>query len=83
MMLMIQNNISTIGEELWRNVAMEQVTTTNSQINEQLPNVVLPPVGQWISTRELSGMYLNGLIDAGADIIGGSADLGGSTNVRG
>ena len=82
MMLMIQNNISTVGEELWRNVAMEQVTAISGQVDVRLPNVVLPAVGQWISTRELSGMYLNGLLEAGVDIVGGSADLGGSTNVR-
>ncbi|MBR2888566.1 MAG: hypothetical protein IKB95_10090, partial [Bacteroidales bacterium] len=35
-----------------------------------------------ISTRELSGMYLNALLRSGANIVGGSADLGGSTNVR-
>jgi len=35
-----------------------------------------------ISTRELSGRFLEKMLAAGAGLVGGSADLGGSTNVK-
>ncbi|MBE6457504.1 MAG: transketolase [Alphaproteobacteria bacterium] len=82
MMQLVQKNISVVGQDLWRNVAMEQLAMVHVEDEHNLPNVVLPAVGQWISTRELSGMYIDGLLAAGEKIIGGSADLGGSTNAR-
>ena len=82
LMLLIQNNISPAGEEMWRNVAMEYVNSKPNADKYLLPNVTLPQYGKSISTRELSGIYLNALMATGANIIGGSADLGGSTSVR-
>ena len=82
-MLLIQSLISPCGENLWRNVAMENMAQHENVAREfVLPNVSLVDVPEMISTRELSGMYLNELLRDGADIVGGSADLGGSTNVR-
>lgn len=40
-------------------------------------------VGDMASTRELSGKFLDRLMATGANLIVGSADLGGSTNVKG
>ena len=82
LMLMVQNNISPMGEELWRNVAMEGANQSDADVAQFLPNVTLPQYGDSISSRELSGIYLNALLATGANVIGGSADLGGSTNVR-
>lgn len=82
LMQLVQKFISPCGDNLWRNVAMEQLPVVGTDVDCRLPHAVLSDVPEKISTRELSGMYLNSLIQAGADIIGGSADLGGSTNVR-
>lgn len=82
LMQLVQKFLSPCGDNLWRNVAMEQVPVVGGDMGCDLPHAVLPPLPDKISTRELSGMYLNALLQAGADIVGGSADLGGSTNVR-
>ena len=82
LMQLVQKFISPCGDNLWRNVAMEQLPVVGTDVDYRLPHAVLSDVPEKISTRELSGMYLNSLIQAGADIVGGSADLGGSTNVR-
>ena len=78
---LVQELMSPIGDQLWRNVAMEQVAVVAGDVEYILPHAVLSDVPENVSTRELSGMYLNALLQAGADIVGGSADLGGSTNV--
>ena len=82
LMQLVQKFISPCGDNLWRNVAMEQVPVVGADVEYNLPHAVLVDMPEKISTRELSGMYLNALLMAGADIVGGSADLGGSTNVR-
>jgi len=73
---------SATGDDLWRNVAMEQTATVLSEKSLCLPNVTMPVVEAEVSTRELSAIYLNELLRAGADVVGGSADLGGSTGAR-
>ena len=45
------------------------------------PNPLLPDVPRFISTREMSGLYLSKIIQRTQGIICGSADLGRSTNV--
>lgn len=77
-----QKNISQIGDVLWGQIASENKDTLIYKSDAKLPHVALPNVGDSISMRELSGIYLNALLADGANIIGGSADLGGSTNVR-
>ena len=67
---------------MWRNVVMEQIPVVSGAMKNDLPHAVLPQMPDEISTRELSGVYLDSLLGAGADIVGGSADLGGSTNVH-
>lgn len=82
MMRLIQNNISPLGEQIWRNVAMEQIPVIGPVRMDVLPNVSLPNLDRDVSLRELSGVYLDEIIKAGCNVVGGSADLGGSTNVR-
>ena len=82
LMTLIQSNISPKGDVLWRQVASQDVDTILCHDDQELPKVVLPVVGEYISTRQLSGIYLNELLKYGAKIVGGSADLGGSTNVK-
>ena len=82
LMTLIQKNISPQGDRLWAQVAAQNSDTIVCRDNFDLPNVVLPPVGNSISMRQLSGIYLGELLKCGAKIIGGSADLGGSTNAK-
>ena len=78
--LLIQQNRSEIGEQLWSQIASQNKDTVLYKNESQIPHIVLPNVGDSISTRQLSGIYLNLLLGAGVKLIGGSADLGGSTN---
>ena len=82
LMQLVQKFLSPCGDNLWRNVVMEQIPVVSGAMKNDLPHAVLPQMPDEISTRELSGVYLESLLNAGADIVGGSADLGGSTNVR-
>ncbi len=82
MMQLVEKYLCPVGESLWAKVAANKKDIIRMAAIENIPNVSLPPVGEYISTRELSGMYLNGLLSTGLKLIGGSADLGGSTNVR-
>ena len=79
---LINSFYSSLGESIWRNVAMEQVPVVAPVREDVLPSVSLPQIDSEISTRELSGHYLQEMFRAGLNVIGGSADLGGSTNVR-
>ncbi|MDW3024691.1 MAG: transketolase family protein [Alphaproteobacteria bacterium] len=82
LMQLVQKFISVCGDELWRNVAMEQVPVVSGETKHELPHVVWPVLPDKISMRELSGLYLDALLRAGVGVVGGSADLGGSTSVR-
>ena len=82
LMQLVQKYISPNGENMWRNVAMEHTAVVPGGVENVLPHVTVKSVPTYISTRELSGMYLQELLENGATVIGGSADLGGSTNVR-
>ncbi len=79
---LIQNFVSPLGEQVWRNVAMEQIPIIGGAREDIVPNVSIPELVRDVSTRELSGMFLEELFKAGTNVIGGSADLGGSTNVH-
>lgn len=82
LMGLIQRFISPCGENMWRNVDMEQGAIVTVADEFVVPNISVPKTPDAISTRELSGIYLDLLLRAGANLIGGSADLGGSTNAR-
>lgn len=80
---LIEENISSTGEMLWSDVARRRVDMLMVNPSMNVSDVKMPVASDVASTRELSGVYLNEIIRAGFPIFGGSADLGGSTNVRG
>lgn len=75
--------MSELGENLWHDVARD----ANARYVKNAPDIGLcgvdvPDVPDMISSREMSGLYLQSLISAGVRLIGGSADLSASTNVK-
>ncbi len=82
LMGLIQKNMSVAGERLWGGVASGMADVVSVRTAAKLPKLDFVVNKTNISTRELSGYYLQLLSDAGVDVIGGSADLGGSTNVK-
>ncbi len=79
--MLIERFDSPRGYNLWKNLSREHPVMSRVKY-VSVPSVLLPDVPQFISTREMSGLYLERLLQKGADIIIGSADLGHSTNVR-
>lgn len=79
---LIEENISSSGEMLWSDVARRRVDVLMVNPSMNVSDVKMPETSEVISTRELSGLYLNEIIRAGFPVFGGSADLGGSTNAR-
>ena len=79
---LIEENISSTGEMLWSDVARRRVDMLMVNPSMNVSGVQMPATSDMISTREVSGIYINEIIRAGYPIFGGSADLGGSTNVR-
>lgn len=83
LMQLVEKNISPEGDDLWKIVAAEASAKYVLNIpNIKVDNIPVPDVTGDASTRELSGIYLQSLIAGGACLIGGSADLGTSTNVK-
>lgn len=83
MMLLVEKNISPTGDDLWTIVAGEATAKYALHTAQVCPtDVPAPDLGDMTSTRELSGAYLQSMIAAGCALIGGSADLGHSTNAR-
>ncbi|MCM1404783.1 MAG: transketolase, partial [Prevotella sp.] len=80
---LIAKYTSPRGAQLWADVARDAPAKyIQNPLDVALQNVDMPPVAGSVSTRELSGIYLDKLISAGVRLIGGSADLSSSTNVR-
>ena len=79
---LIEENISDIGEMLWADVARRRVDVLMINPSMDISDVKAPRVVGEISTRELSGMYVDEILRAGFPLFGGSADLGGSTNAH-
>ncbi|MBO4700248.1 MAG: transketolase [Alphaproteobacteria bacterium] len=77
---LIENLDSVHGRELWGMIARSHSGGRNHKY-VTAPNPLLPDVPHFISTREMSGMYLSKIIQRTQGIICGSADLGRSTNV--
>ena len=78
---LISDNFDTEGLNLWRVVAVRPIATTNKAITA-IESIKIPKTPERISTRELSGVYLDLLIKGGADLILGSADLADNTRVK-
>ena len=70
------------GRELWNALADNATVVMSPDTFVADFDVELPDIPEKISTRELSGMYINAMLNAGVPLIGGSADLGGSTNAK-
>lgn len=77
---LIEELDSVRGRELWGVVARSHCTP-HARKYANVPNALLPDVPHFISTREMSGMYLSKIIQRAHGVICGSADLGRSTNV--
>ncbi len=84
LMQLIEQNISPVGDDLWTLVAAlnsKPVRRVGAPaIDAQ--DVAIQSGGADVSTRELSGIYLKSLLNAGVSVIGGSADLSDSTNAK-
>ncbi len=80
---LVEKFTSPVGEDLWAVVAADASAKYVAAPLDACPNKV-PDVRATrdISTRELSGMFLRNLMECGARLVGGSADLAGSTNVK-
>ena len=80
MAALIEELDSGRGRELWGMIANSHcVMRARKYVTP--PNPLLPDVPHFISTREMSGMYLSKIITRTHNIICGSADLGHSTNM--
>lgn len=79
---LINKFISPAGESLWADVAKNHFDMLMINPSMDVRRAKMPAVSGDVSTRELSGLYINEIIKSGFPIIGGSADLGGSTNAR-
>lgn len=71
---------SPSGRALWAGVAHVSHESRKSTTRIDFSRVKTPTAPTDISTRELSGMYIDAMLNAGINIIGGSADLGHSTH---
>ena len=78
---LISKNANEEGLNLWNVVGKRPIANTVKAINSCI-SVKIPKTPERISTRELSGIYLDLLMKAGADLITGSADLADNTRVR-
>ena len=79
--LLCEDLDSARGRELWGMIARSHCGTPRVKYATE-PNPLLPDVSHYISTREMSGLYLSKIISRAHDIICGSADLGHSTNLH-
>jgi len=78
---------SDVGGQLWGDVAANNAAVMRDAVPAwPVPDMgdvsFATEIGAEISTRELSGKFLNRMIATGANLVVGSADLGGSTNVK-
>lgn len=81
MLKLISQNSDSDGVLLWKAVAKRPIATKSKSV-VALPRVKIPKVPEKISTRELSGIYLELLMRGGCDLITGSADLADNTRVK-
>ena len=81
MLSLIANNANEEGLHLWDVVKKRPIEKSSRHVYT-VPRVKIPKLPERISTRELSGIYLDLLMRAGTDLIIGSADLSNNTNVR-
>ena len=80
-MEIISKNISADGLKLWGVVGTRPIAKITRGVFN-CNRIKIPKIPERISTRELSGIYLDLLMKSGCDLITGSADLSGNTNVK-
>ena len=78
---LIAKNTNQDGAKLWHVVATRPRGRRIKSV-PIVPRVKLPKTPDKISTRELSGIYLDLLMKDGADLVTGSADLADNTRVK-
>lgn len=81
MLELISRNSDVDGVKLWNMVARRPLAKKYRAVSP-LPRVKMPKIPEHISTRELSGIYLDLLMQGGVDLITGSADLADNTRVK-
>lgn len=81
MLELISKNTDAEGLRLWKLVAKRPMAH-KAQAISALPRIKIPKMPENISTRELSGIYLDLLMKNGVDLITGSADLADNTRVK-
>ena len=81
MLSLISKNSNADGVRLW-DVVKHRPIGESVRATVAVKRVRVPKVPERISTRELSGIYLDLLMKSGADLIIGSADLANNTNVK-
>lgn len=80
---LMQKNDSVLGAELWGDVAKNAAAKyAQESPNTKIAKMPVPLVKGAVSTRDLSGIYLQNLISSGVHLIGGSADLSENTRVK-
>ncbi len=81
-MKLVRQYVSGRGEAAWGQVAAGTVRANIQKTHTIVPNPRFESDEYMASTRELSARYLDMLLAAGANIVGGSADLGKNTGAR-
>ena len=81
MLSLITQNNDVDGLHLWKTVAKRPAAPKTKSIIA-LPRVKIPKTPERISSRELSGIYLDLLMRSGCDLITSSADLADNTHVK-
>lgn len=81
MLSLISKNSNVDGARLWNALAARPVAVKSKSV-VALPRIKIPKTPDKISTRELSGIYLDLLMKSGCDLITGSADLADNTRVK-
>lgn len=81
MLSLISKNANAEGLHLWQIVQKRPIAATARAVNA-LSRIKVPKTPERISTRELSGIYLDLLMHGGTDLIIGSADLANNTHIK-
>ena len=83
MMRLTERFISPCGDDLWSELAHDMTGVQQVEIPKiNADNISIPHSTTDMSTREMSGMFVEKLMANGINVVGGSADLGHSTNVK-
>lgn len=81
MLELISRNADADGLNLWKIVAARPFVPHSKPVSVSM-SPKTPKTPERISTRELSGIYLDLLLGAGSDLVTGSADLAYNTCVK-